>query len=74
MVINNIKKKSQPCHFVNPVSAFPAACGGVSEHHWDNLWIDDSSRLAARRIKSSQDSWWNQAEDCVLPNGWKLTS
>jgi putative transposase len=35
---------------LNPASAFPAACGGVSEHNWDNFWIDDSSRLAARRV------------------------
>jgi len=38
---------------VNPVSEFPAACSGVSEHNWDNLWIDDSSRLAARRVNAS---------------------
>jgi len=27
---------------------FPATCGGVSEHNWDYIWIEDSSRLAAR--------------------------
>jgi hypothetical protein len=33
---------------LNPARAFPAACGGVSEHLWNNNWIEDSSRLAAR--------------------------
>ena len=33
---------------LNPARAFPAACGGVSEHNWDNKWIEDSSRQAAR--------------------------
>jgi len=34
--------------WLNPARAFPAACGGVSEHLWNNNWIEDSSRLAAR--------------------------
>ena len=29
---------------------FPAPWGGVSEHHWDNKWIEDSLRLAARNF------------------------
>ena len=33
---------------LNPARAFPAACGGVSEHLWDKKWIEDSSPLAAR--------------------------
>ena len=35
------------------------ACGGVSEHHWNNFWIDDwlcqakgSSRQAANRVNT----------------------
>jgi len=35
---------------LNYASAFPAACGGVSEHKINIQLIDDSSRLAARRI------------------------
>jgi len=35
---------------LNYASAFPAACGGVSEHKINMQLIDDSSRLAARRI------------------------
>jgi len=36
---------------LNYASAFPAACGGVSERNKNKQSIDDSSRLAARRIK-----------------------
>ena len=38
-------------HNMNPtVSAFPAACGGVSERHQNNIYslrIEDSPQLAA---------------------------
>jgi len=37
---------------LNPVSAFPVACCGVSEHLWDFFWIEDSSQLAARFFNS----------------------
>ena len=44
---------------MNPARAFPAACGGVSEHNWNNKWIEDwlrqakgSSRLAARSFNN----------------------
>ena len=32
---------------LNPARAFPAACGGVNEHLWNNNWIEDSSSAAA---------------------------
>jgi hypothetical protein len=35
---------------LNYASTFPVACGGVSEHKMNKQLIDDSSRLAARRI------------------------
>ena len=38
---------------LNPASAFPAACGGVSERkNINNKRIDDSSPLAARRFNA----------------------
>jgi len=52
---------------LNPASAFPAACGGVSEHNWDNFWIDDSSRLAARRINMAIDAG---ASGIYVNGGW----
>jgi len=40
-----------PASVLAPLSSqarFPDACGGVSEHLWDNKWIEDFSRFAAR--------------------------
>jgi hypothetical protein len=38
---------------MNYASAFPAACGGVSEHKKNIQSIEDSSRLAARSFNKT---------------------